>query len=250
LPWKTRLAQAYSQEHRQPPTKGQIVYTSVPVEGEGFMCTVSCDKFSAGYETEEVHDSQKAAEEAAAMAALEGEFPKAYEEVPAYVKKKGAAFAAEAVGVAASKKADGVAASKKAGKANGTGAVKRKAPPSSDAKTQLNGGFAILVGRPLTKADFEYTVAEVDGSSVATLTLHCVEEGSTSVFEGESAAGTSPQSKKQAEQYAAAAALKVYQDQIDAKLPEHTAMKEQRKAEKDAKAALKKAKGAEPAGLE
>jgi len=268
LPWKTRLAQAYSQEHRQPPTKGTIVYTAVPVEGAGFMCTLSCDKFSSGYETEEVHDSEKAAVEAVSMAALKGEFPKAYDEVPASVKQrgesnlflpgslkvKGATPAQQAAKAAA---AAGGAASKKTDKTNGTGAVKRKDPPSSDAKTpssdaksRLNSGFAILAARPLTKADFEYAVAEVNGSSVATLTLNCVEEGSTSVFEGEPAPGTSPQSKKQAEQNAAAAALQQYQDQIDAKMPEHKANQEQRKAEKEAKNAVKKARCAEPDGLE
>merc|ERR1719162_2336143 len=63
LPWKSRLQQAYSVEFKAPPTKDSIVYTATPVEGSGFMCTVSCDKFATEYETEEAHDSKKIAEE-------------------------------------------------------------------------------------------------------------------------------------------------------------------------------------------
>merc|ERR1712129_626555 len=107
-----------------------------------------------------------------------------------------------------------------------------------DAKSRLNNGLMVLAGRTLTKADLEYTVKEVNGSSVATLTLQL--DGAASVFKGKPSPGSSKESKKQAEQNAATAALKVYQDQIDEKMPEHVAMKEQKQAEFIAKVTLMK----------
>jgi len=203
-----------------PPTKDSIVYTATPVEGSGFMCTVSCDKFSTEYETEEVHDGKKAAEEAVAMAALKGEFPKIYNAAPGAMKKKGPA------GGAGSVKRELAAPLKRKDPSGGlSGSI------NSDAKSRLNNGLMVLAGRTLSKDDIEYTVKEVNGSSVATLTLRCLEDGAQSVFKGKPSSGSSKESKKQAQCNAATAALKVYQEQIDEKMPEHEANKEQKKAE-------------------
>jgi len=222
LPWKSRLAQAYSTTHKTPPTKDSLVYTATPVEGAGYTCTLSCDKFSNEYETEEVFESKKMSEEAVAMAALKGEFPAIFNAVPGAMKKKGAMGGS------------GAALATKIAAFGG----KRKTPAEgpSDPVSRLNTGILILAGRPVTKEDFEYTIEEVNGSSVAVLTLHCFDE---MVFKGKPSPGTSKESKKLAKQSAATLALKAYQSQITAKLPEHEASKEAKRAQFEAKVALK-----------
>jgi len=232
LPWKSRLAQAYSGEHKSCPTKDSLVYTAVPVEGAGYMCTLSCDKFSTEYETEEVFGCKKVSEEAVAMAALKGEFPAIYATVPAAMKKKGATGGAGAA--TAIKKA----AETRFTPGKSPAGVKRKDPSAgpSDPVSRLNTGVSILVARPVTKEDFVWKVEEVKGSTVATLTLHCFDDA---VFKGKPSPGSSKESKKLAKQNAATAALKAYQSQITEKLPEHEANKEAKRAQFEAKVALK-----------
>merc|ERR1712129_583382 len=125
--------------------------------------------------------------------------------------------------------------------------AKRKAPsgnaPSmqpkgtqhTDPKSGLNSGLSILIGRALTKGDISYTSEESNGLYVATLTVHSF-EGQAQSFTGLEA-GT----KKLAEQSAAEATLHALQTQIDAKMPEHEAVKEARKAARQQEIEAKKA---------
>jgi len=236
LPWKSRLAQAYSGEHKAGLTKDSFVYTTCDIEGGTFVCTLTSDRFACEYSCEEAYDSQKVAEEAVAMAALMAEFPLAYGAIPMDIKQKGVR-ASQGTGNHAIKQEHQHQTAKPA---------KRKAPQDpfgagpgptlqakgtfvTDAKSRLNTGITILAERPLTKADTAYVTEENDGSYATTLTFHCF-DGQTPFFTGEPAT-----TKKQAEQNAAEAAMTGFQAQIDAKMPEHEAKKEARKLEHQAK---------------
>jgi len=240
LPWKSRIAHAYGKEYKTPPTKDSVVYTTEKIEGEGFTCTLTCDKFSDEYTSQEVYPSKKLAEESAAMVALKAEFAAAYREAPAAMKRKGALGGA---GTAA--------ASQKAIVKTEGGGVKRKSVEDGmknlDPKSRLNFGAMVLAERPITKEDLEYTMEEKNGSAVATLTLNFLDGKS---FKGRPAPGFTKDSKKQAEQNAAEAVLKAYKRQIDQKVPEHQARKEAKeeakKAEFAAKIEAKKAAGEIP----
>jgi len=236
LPWKSRIAHAYGKEYKEPPTKDSVVYTTEKIEGEGFTCTLTCDKFAEEYASQEVYPSKKLAEESAAMVALKAEFAAAYREAPAAMKRKGA------LGAAASQKA--------VVKAEG-GGVKRKSgddvTKNQDPKSRLNFGAMVLAERPITKEDLEYTMEEKNGNAVATLTLNFLDGKS---FKGRPAQGFTKDSKKLAEQNAAEAVLKAYKREIDEKVPEHQARKEAKeeakKAEFAAKIEAKKAAGEIP----
>jgi len=233
-PWKSRIAHAYGKDYVSAISKDSIIYTTVQVEG-GFTCTLTCDKFPEEYESEKVFASKKVAEESAAMVALLAQFPAWYKTVPLVMKKK------RALGGFGSQAAEQEAIARRE-----TGGVKRKFQDPSvqkahptDAKSRLNYGAMILAERPITKEDLEYTVAEVNGKSVATVTLHFL-DGNNS-FKGKPALGVSKDSKKVAEQNAAEVAYKAYKDEIADKVPEHEARKEAKQAAFQAKIDARKA---------
>lgn len=246
LPWKSRVAHAYGKEYKQPPTKDSVVYITESIEGGGFTCTLTCDKFSDAYTSEEAFPCKKLAEESAAMVALKAEFPSAYKETPAKMKKKGALGGAGAPAAVARQTA--LAAERSEG-----GGVKRKAAKVEDAKvhpqdpkSRLNFGIMLLAERPITKEDLVYTTEEKNGNAVCTLTINCFDK----TFKGKPAVGFTKESKKKAEQNAAEAALKAYKSEIAEKIPEHQAKKEAkedaRKAEHAAKMEAKRAAGEIP----
>lgn len=215
LPWKSKLQNAWGQENKQPQTKGLFTYTSVQGENGSWMCTLTSESFSAEYSSEDLCESKKLAEEAAAMAALQGEYPAAYAAAPAAMRKAGASD------------------------------VKRKAPevpaaPATDPKSVLNNALMMLAERGMVKDDIVYTVTEVNDSVVASLKINCL-EGKNPVFKGKAVPGTSKESKKQAQYNAAAAALKAFKAEIEEKTPEWEVRKAARKEEHEAKQAAKRA---------
>jgi len=235
--WKCEVNQAYSKQYKTEGgsslTRESFTYTTLPLEDGTFMSTIHSDSFSGEYATEEAYETQKEAEEAVAMAALITEFPAAYAAVPAAMKQKGSR-AAEGTANAIKTEQPAKAVKRKAPSGDGaTGPtgnyLQPKGTEPTDPKSRLNTGLTILKGVPLTKADTSYTSEEGDGSYVATLTVHCF-EGQTHSFRG-LAAGN----RKEAEQYAAEATLSAFQSQIDAKMPEHEALKASREAARQIK---------------
>jgi len=231
LGWKSRIQQAYGLKFKTPPVSTSLTYTCGTADEGGFVCILTCDRFEAEYASEEVFSTKKLAEESAAMAAVRGEFHEAYADAPESMKMEGALKEKEAANAAKTeikKEIDGAA-----------GGTKRKEPSSwldgqaSDPKSLLNSGVMILVDRSITKADMQYDIIESNGSSVATLTLHCFPDKKP-VFKGKPVPGVTKDSKKQAEQNAAEAAWRAYKRQVEDKLPAHMARKEARLEEKKA----------------
>lgn len=232
LPWKSRLSQAYSSTYKLCPVKDvSVVYTTSPEGDDGlFTSTVTSDKFPGAHQAESPQISKKLAEESAAMVALQNEFPDVFATVPEEEKDKGAAafFGYE----------DTPKAPKGEKRKSPSDEVKPNIPVEPDAKSKLNSGLMILLGRSLTKGDTEFGVNEVDGHQVGTVTLNCLDQ---QVFEGEPVAGVSKEAKKLTQFSAATVALASLQDQIDAKIPEHEARKAEKKASFEAKKLEKEA---------
>merc|ERR1719424_1559158 len=76
--WKQSLQEAYAVAIKDRETKDTIIYTTVE-EKEGFIASLSADGFATAYVGDIPAASKLKAEEAAAMAALEAEYPDVYE---------------------------------------------------------------------------------------------------------------------------------------------------------------------------
>lgn len=252
LPWKSRLLQAWGKKEKRAPTKEDLVWTTEAVEG-GFTCVLTCKEFSMEYETDRAYEQEKHAVACCSMLALETEYPEAYALTPQKMRDAGAEHVTTSMGGIGihNKKASQPQEEQqqeqiKEPVPRGEKRKREKGPPhanvpahmNKDPKSLLNVGLLILAGQPTTKQDVDYQTEVIDGKSVCTLTIRCF-PGDEAVFEGE-AVGPSKEAKKVAENKAAEAALKVYQDQIDEETPLHEERKRQRKAEREAKDAERK----------
>lgn len=235
IPWKSRLSQAYSSVHRMCPVKDVSLCYMTVREGDGFMASVRSDKFPTEYQAPEVYPTEKLAQEAAAMVALEAEFPQIFEAVPEEVKMAGAS--------SYDMFQDNPSDPKKR-KKTGESDEAEMAGAAGDAKNLLIHGVMILLGRSLKKGDIEFTVTELDGHQVATCTLACLDG---QAFESSPVEGTSKEAKKEAQFLAAQGALEALQPQIDEELPLHEARKAEKKAAQEAKRAEKEALAAHEA---
>lgn len=221
--WKTRLTQAFTKEHDEPP-HDSIEYTVEEREG-GFIASVTCDRFVNSYVIDEIQPSQTLAEEQAAKMALEGEFPSfaladALEEEVA-----GASQAGQGVVVPPPKRAKTEKVAETLSRDNWSS----KHPNFPlDSKCRLNEGLMIVLGRSLLKGDVEYTTDEQGGSMIASVTLSCLDPIQT--FSGEGVPSSDPDCKRKSHKNAAEAALEILGEMIEAKRPEHEAMKAAKKA--------------------
>jgi len=84
--WKSELIKAYAKTYKVQLTKETIAYTTSK-EGDSFTSSVACEKFEATHSGE--GNSEKAAVEATAEAALRAEFPDFVKEALAYRKQVG-----------------------------------------------------------------------------------------------------------------------------------------------------------------
>jgi len=184
LPWKSRLNNAYSKEHKVPVPKDSIVYTTLESDEKKFMCTLTCDKFSSEYTTDEAFDSKKEAEEAVAEAAIKGEFAEIYEAGPAPPKKKQAPPA------------------KKQKIAQAPPAKKQKVVQADlPWKSRIVNAYSQEHKTCTTKDTFTYTTLQSEGGSYMS-TLTCEK------FAAEYTSDELYESKKIAEEAVAMAALK------------------------------------------
>jgi len=226
LPYKSRLAQAYMKEHHICPTKETIVYEFTEQE-DGYIASISCDKFAGKYESEEPKVSRKAAEEAVAQIALEAEFPNFGLDLPA-PRPRGE---------------DGP--DRKSRRTEEDSERPRKTPADLDPKSRLNEGMMIVLGRSINKGDAEYTIKQEDGLTVATVLLNCLDVPQS--FTGEGVSGGDLKAKKEAQNNAALVALATFEDLIEEKRPEHEAKKAEKLAELHRKRDEKRAEKAEKA---
>jgi len=236
LSWKSRLHQAYTKEHGESP-KQTIEYTVEERDG-GFIASVTCDRFVNSYVIDEVQPTRTLAQDVAAKIALEGEFPSF---ITADAEENESAEPSETGGLVIpppKKKA-------KYDKAELQGAPKSFA--DLDAKSRLNEGLMIILGRSVIKGDVEYDITDQDGSTSASVTLHCLDI--TQTFSGEAVASSDPSAKRIAQKNAAEVALATFQEVIDLKRPAHEAMKHEKKLAQEAKRGQKRGADAETNGL-
>jgi len=185
--WKKLLVAAYEAQYSEAPSGDDLIYTTVQ-EGDGWMSVLTCDKFSnpAGYMLDELKSSKNIAEETVAKAALEAEFRDAH------------ATALQEREVVSRKRKE------------------MYGPPPPN---RLINAMQIVVGRSMLRGDIEYTSEEVGGSTVATVTLNCLEVKQS--FTAEPVDGTDERSKTTAECAAAALALKAFEELISLKKPHY-----------------------------
>lgn len=221
LPFRARLLHACQQKNIKTVGKDFIVYSTERNDEGLWVSQLVCEKFKEVYASEAAV-TKKQAEENAAMQAMKAEFATLFKQAPMALKKK----AADVTSRPEEKK-------KKQG-------CSLQAFRMMDAKGKLNTGLMLLVGRSFTKGDVDYTVESKGSEMQATVTINCLDDG-PKTFKGRPCADA-----KQAEMAAAAAALKMYQKQIEAIIPEHEARKAQKEAENQAKRDAKTAAGELP----
>lgn len=87
LLWKQRLSMAHAKKHSpEPIPKGAFEYATEN-DGDSWVSMLSCEKFDSNYPG--TGSSKKEAEEDAAKAAFEGEFPEIWEKLPKKVREEG-----------------------------------------------------------------------------------------------------------------------------------------------------------------
>mmetsp|Transcript_53717 Transcript_53717/g.85495 ORF Transcript_53717/g.85495 Transcript_53717/m.85495 type:complete len:303 (-) Transcript_53717:233-1141(-) len=209
LPFRARLLHACQQKNIKTVGKDFIIYNTERNDEGQWVSQLICEKFKEIYASEPAV-TKKQAEENAAMQAMKGEFATLFKQAPMALKKK----------------AEDVKSRPEEKKKQG---CSLQAFRMMDAKGKLNTGLMILVGRSITKGEVNYTVESKGYEMQATVTINCLDDG-PKTFKGRPCADA-----KQAEMAAAAAALKMYQKQIEAMIPEHEARKTAKEAEKQAK---------------
>jgi len=218
--FKSQLQTEVSKRAKRTLTKGELVYTVTPDEtGKLYTATVhgaTDGLLQQPYESAAPVSGKRAAEHAAAKAALEAEF------WPAWGGKggkggKGGNGGMGGMGALASMKALGAPSE----------------PPGSDAKSRMNKAAQLLLGRLLNKGEVAYVTSPVEGQgSVCTVSIPAHDPSAS--WTG-APAGTT----KQAEINAAEAALAALADTLTAIEGEK---KEKRKAQDQEKLERKKAK--------
>jgi len=98
--WKSQLCQAYAKTHKENPSKETIIYTTEKTD-DGHECSLSCDKFEDAYTGQGA--SIKAAQDAAAKAAVKAEFPTFFKEAQKVAKQTPSKEAVEMADPAATK---------------------------------------------------------------------------------------------------------------------------------------------------
>jgi hypothetical protein len=213
LPWRSQLQEAFARKYKTI-TKGAISYECVKSDEDPrhFVATVSSAQFATSY-TGAPGLGMKFAQDNAAVKAMEAEFPEDFKASSTPKTNKGFK-----------------AAKRKAAKeADEPGGEKRKGVMNEDPKSALNHAMMTMHDGPLAKGDVEYTTAEEDGKTVATVTIKCVKP--VKKFKGAPVEGTGAKIKKEAEGKAAEAALKGMKQKIDA-AQEVAAVKKAEKEEK------------------
>jgi len=210
LPWRSQLAEAYARKYKVI-KKGDISYSTDQVDPpkQSFVSTLSSENFADSY-TGEAGRSKGFAEDNAAMVAMKAEFPEEFAASNAPTTNKGFQRL-----------------KRKANQENEDG---DKKPVNENPKSKLNTSLMLLTGGAITKDALEYTTSEKDEKTMAILVVKCL--GGQKKFKGEAVDGTGKQSKKEAEQKAAAAALKSLAKQISVAEAKAVTVRAEREAKK------------------
>jgi len=228
--WKGLFQEWVLAEIHRPVVKGDVVYETTEAQDEDgkkvffgkMTCMVMEDDTGARleYTSDESATNIKDAEQLAAKVALMNCRPDQHDEA----ERQHQLFLEGSV------EKDEAPAPKKA-KTASVGGV-----PFADAKSKLNHGAQMLLGRAVMKGDVTYDVAMVEGSLpllwVATVSLPNFDPETR--FEGEACSD-----KKLAENSAAAKYLEAFADEIAEKKVERDARMEQKRAEREAEKAAK-----------
>lgn len=210
--WKSRLSETYNKTHQEDRAVAGTIAYSIDRTDDGFLCTVTADKFSDGHSSAEVMPTSRLAMEEAARIAIENEFPEAYQaisdEAKESVKRKKDAHES---GEARENKKTGVESS------------------GDNLKHKLFLAHALLAGRSTQKGDIEFAFEVTDGMTVATVTLNAM---GGEMFEGEPCPD-----KKSAEVSACQQVLDKYAEEIETIDADKQAAKAQKKADFQAKKA-------------
>merc|ERR1711964_409399 len=143
LPWRSQLGIAYARKHKGV-TKDAIIYATEELGDKPpytYQSTVSSDQFESTH-TGEPANSKRNAEDNAAMAAMEAEFPDDF------------------VGAHAPKAVKEMKGQKKKSSEE---SLKRKADAGSinvDPKSRLNSSMMLVSGQSMQKGFIEYTAAQ------------------------------------------------------------------------------------------
>mmetsp|Transcript_100935 Transcript_100935/g.256813 ORF Transcript_100935/g.256813 Transcript_100935/m.256813 type:complete len:307 (+) Transcript_100935:78-998(+) len=199
--WKQKLNECAAKKAARPLAKGEFVYTTTAVDetNKSFTSTVSGSLLSKKYSSVEPQISKKLAEQTAARAALQAEYPEAYTEL-----------AAHEVALAPAK-----------------GEKRKSDPLPMGDKNELNHMMQMLLSRSVTKDDVLYTLTTIEGekpSYSATVSLPTYEGSPT--FQGAPASA-----KKDAEAAAAKVAIAAFKDAAAPLIEEHKAKKARKNAE-------------------
>eukprot|EP00747_Dinoflagellata_sp_TGD_P072648 gnl/TRDRNA2_/TRDRNA2_157564_c8_seq6.p1 gnl/TRDRNA2_/TRDRNA2_157564_c8~~gnl/TRDRNA2_/TRDRNA2_157564_c8_seq6.p1 ORF type:complete len:302 (+),score=52.82 gnl/TRDRNA2_/TRDRNA2_157564_c8_seq6:44-949(+) len=190
--WKSYLHQALVRKLKTPVGKDTLVYACVPNPTDepakihaGWIATVTCPTFADSYQGE-VQPNQKAAEQSAAFKAVEAEFPALFAELIA----AGNTF--ESFSPASGQK-------------------RSREELANNPRSKLQHAMCLLLERPVSKADLEWTLKE-EGTYVKQYlaTLKLVNYDATTVHEGEWSI-----SKHAAEQSAADVALSTLTEAVE-----------------------------------
>jgi len=205
IDWKSKLCGLIGKREKRTPQKGDFVYT-VTEEGGGYVGSISSEMFKTNY-TGEPSQSKRLAEHAAAMAAIQTEFP-----------AEAAQFLAVSGGVAAPPKQQAGQKRSHAEMQTGPG----------DAKSQFMHAAQMLLGRSVTKADVVFETKAVNESETefaSTLCFKAYDPATT--YQGQPSDG-----KKAAESSASTMCLEALASHIAAATEEHQAKKAKQRAEK------------------
>lgn len=214
LNWKQDLHQAISQANKTVVTKGEIVFTTLEVPSQSggpakFMSSVSYAGFQTEYTGEEAA-SKKMAEQNAAKAAVQSEFPQVFQSK-------------------AASPGGGLAVAVHGGPIKpGGGGGQKRGREEEHPKAKLLRGLTLLIGRSLTKDDVIYNVDAVETTGkpsvfTCTATLACYDN---MVVQGQGC-----ESRKAAEMSACEAAVAMLQGAFGPAEEEHKAKKAKKAAE-------------------
>lgn len=223
ISWKNELHKAISNQLRRSPNKGEVEYSHQEVQTENgvlFVGTVSCPCLSHSYR--ESSDTARSSESLAAKNALINEFPHVYESLVSPNSKTSVGhisqmsggvldtastarhFNPSATSPTVRTSAPSRASSACVSEAPWRVGVKRKLEGPTcqeDPKCRLMSVMQLLVGRALTKGEVLFETVPVPGQNTLISTVELLNYGNV-VYEGEPS-----ETRKMAENSAAAAAL-------------------------------------------
>jgi len=187
--WKSKLNEVAAKRSKRSLTKGEFVFTTVQDGSGGYTSTLSSPALlEAEYSSDAGCVSKKVAEQGAAKAAIQAEFPETY-----VILSASGAAAATAWGVPQWPAVRGQKRGRKTMEEEGDGPG---GPP--EGKSQLVHAVQLLLNRPVTKDDVVYETTEIEGD-----TKNYVSTVSLPSYEGKSWQGETVTNKKEAEMSAA-----------------------------------------------